>query len=380
MATNQLDPLADPVLTAGSDTTGSSSTPGYLAPTTSGAGALASAADPTKYTAGQLSGMAGSTKEATTYTPDENSLVSSQLTKLLSGDSAYVTRARTKAAEYAASRGLQNSSIGAGSGEAAAIDAALPIANADAGSYFTAQRDNAAATNAFASDSNNFARTGALAALNAGYTLAQQRQQQEFTAAESAATRQQNEAQFGADLALREKATDADIALKDAQQALAQRQTDIDEAVRTGQLTVQQGQLAMQQAQQEFQQTQAKAEMQANLQRTYLEARTALETSGNLDAAGKATAIEAMSKWYGSQVLAPIRATYGNPDAWPTAGSGSVTPAQANDTISSLYREVLGRDPDPSGIATYTEALANGMTADELRDILMNSDEYRNKP
>ena len=37
MATNQLDPLADPVLTAGSDTTGSSSTPGYLAPTTSGA-------------------------------------------------------------------------------------------------------------------------------------------------------------------------------------------------------------------------------------------------------------------------------------------------------------------------------------------------------
>ena len=45
-----------------------------------------------------------------------------------------------------------------------------------------------------------------------------------------------------------------------------------------------------------------------------------------------------------------------------------------------FYREVLGRDPDPSGIATYTEALANGMTADELRDILMNSDEYRNKP
>ena len=141
------------------------------------------------------------------------------------------------------------------------------------------------------------------------------------------------------------------------------------------------GWFALQQAQQQFQQTQAQAEMQANLQRTYLEARTALETSANLDAGAKATAIEAMSKWYSSQVLAPIRATYGSPDAWPTAGGGTTQPSAAQTTtITDLYREILGRDPDPSGIATYTAAMANGMTADQLRAILANSDEARNRP
>ena len=51
-----------------------------------------------------------------------------------------------------------------------------------------------------------------------------------------------------------------------------------------------------------------------------------------------------------------------------TAGGGTTQPSAAQTTtITDLYREILGRDPDPSGIATYTAAMANGMTADQLR-------------
>lgn len=58
--------------------------------------------------------------------------VSGRLHGLLQSDSPYIDRARTRARQYANRRGLMNSSIAAGAGEAAAIDAALPIAQADA--------------------------------------------------------------------------------------------------------------------------------------------------------------------------------------------------------------------------------------------------------
>ena len=58
--------------------------------------------------------------------------VSGRLKGLLSSRSPYMQRARTRATQLANRRGLMSSSIAAGAGEAAAIDAALPIAQADA--------------------------------------------------------------------------------------------------------------------------------------------------------------------------------------------------------------------------------------------------------
>jgi hypothetical protein len=72
-----------------------------------------------------------------------------QLDTLLSKDNPYITRARAKAAEYANSRGLLNSSMGAQAGEAAAIDAALPIASQDANTYSTQRLANQGASNQF---------------------------------------------------------------------------------------------------------------------------------------------------------------------------------------------------------------------------------------
>jgi hypothetical protein len=77
----------------------------------------------------------------------EKETVSGRLDAILGKDNPYITRARAGAAQTANSRGLLNSSIAAGAGEAAAIDAALPIAGADASTYGTAARENQAAKN-----------------------------------------------------------------------------------------------------------------------------------------------------------------------------------------------------------------------------------------
>ena len=58
--------------------------------------------------------------------------VSGRLQGLLADDSSYIQQARTRALQEANRRGLANSSIAVGAGEAAAIDAALPIALSDA--------------------------------------------------------------------------------------------------------------------------------------------------------------------------------------------------------------------------------------------------------
>ena len=54
---------------------------------------------------------------------------------LLDDNGKYMQAARSRAAETANSRGLLNSSMAAGTGERAAIQSAMPIAQQDAGTY-----------------------------------------------------------------------------------------------------------------------------------------------------------------------------------------------------------------------------------------------------
>jgi hypothetical protein len=53
----------------------------------------------------------------------------------------------------------------------------------------------------------------------------------------------------------------------------------------------------------------------------------------------------------------------------------SINPDQA---ITRIYREVLGRDPDPSGLATYRARWRDGWTQGQIRDDLRRSAEGRN--
>lgn len=92
----------------------------------------------------QMKGV-GYDPEKRGVTADET--VSGQLDKVLAADSPVLQRARAGAMQTANSRGLLNSSMAAGAGEAAVIDAALPIASADAGTYNLAARENQSAGN-----------------------------------------------------------------------------------------------------------------------------------------------------------------------------------------------------------------------------------------
>lgn len=80
---------------------------------------------------------------AATRTVDQpTETVQGQLGSMLASGSPYLERARAGAAQTANRRGLINSSIAAGAGEAAAIDAAAPIAQADANIYNQASGQN----------------------------------------------------------------------------------------------------------------------------------------------------------------------------------------------------------------------------------------------
>lgn len=89
------------------------------------------------------------TYDATTRAVDPaTQTVAGQVNNIIKDDSPLMQRARAGAMESANSRGLINSTMAAQAGQAAVIDAATPIANADANINTTAARDNQNVTNA----------------------------------------------------------------------------------------------------------------------------------------------------------------------------------------------------------------------------------------
>lgn len=80
--------------------------------------------------------------------PTDRETVQGQLRGLLSGDSDYIQNARRAGTNYAARRGLMNSSLAAQSAQNAAIQSALPIASQDASMYAQAAAQNMAERNA----------------------------------------------------------------------------------------------------------------------------------------------------------------------------------------------------------------------------------------
>jgi len=70
----------------------------------------------------------------------------------------------------------------------------------------------------------------------------------------------------------------------------------------------------------------------------------------------------------------PEPAPYNPP---PAPAPLAATPAATDwtQTVNDIYQQTLGRQADPSGMATYTSALNAGMTGEQLRAILANSPE-----
>lgn len=111
------------------------------------------------------------------YEVTGNELVSNQLNNLLSKNNPYIQRARASAAEVGNSRGLLDSSITAGAGEAAAIDAAMPIAQQDAAVYSDrGQMREQGIINSYARNQAD-ANTANLYGVQAGYESALSKQE-----------------------------------------------------------------------------------------------------------------------------------------------------------------------------------------------------------
>lgn len=247
-----------------------------------------------------LDELAGPMAGASTYEPSNDSLVSGQLERLLSQDSPYLTAARTRATQLANKRGLLNSSIAATSGERAAIESALPIAQADAATYGQAQRYNTDATNTFARDRNSYLAEGALAKF--GGVLDQQARNDEQTMQRELAAA--DEAFRQKELGFRESSTgrELDIREQDLASQRALQQQELDAKVSDA--------AAERQA--------ALASEVADIRKQAIDARTRLESDPNMTADAKREAIIAL----GNQATADIRelvqlSGIDLPDAWP---------------------------------------------------------------
>lgn len=99
--------------------------------------------------------------------------VSGQLDSLLSQDSPLMQRAKYQGIATANRRGLLNSSLAAGAAQAAMIDAAVPIAQQDAQTYYEQSRANQNVTNDFKSSNLNYLQGAEQSALDRAYDLDQ---------------------------------------------------------------------------------------------------------------------------------------------------------------------------------------------------------------
>ena len=77
------------------------------------------------------------------WTPDDRSTVQGQLKGILDAGGPLMDRATTRALQQMNARGVLNSSMAIGAGQAALYDAAVPIAGADASTYARSQSENA---------------------------------------------------------------------------------------------------------------------------------------------------------------------------------------------------------------------------------------------
>ena len=132
LATGNTPTATPPSTTTGGLITGATlpnTTPGSTPGTSSSAGTT-----PTSYT-------------PTTSTVSDKETVAGQVNDLLKQDNPIMQTARTQAGQAANARGLLNSSMAVQSGEQAAINSALPIAQSDAATYHDTAMQNMAAQN-----------------------------------------------------------------------------------------------------------------------------------------------------------------------------------------------------------------------------------------
>jgi hypothetical protein len=190
--------------------------------------------------------------EANTQRLDnEVDTVQGQLTQLLDKNGAFMQRAVAKSNEQANARGLINSSIAASAGTAAAIDSALPIAQADASIRADSRNRNQDAFNQASQFNVDQANQFGKIKLQGDITTAENQRQREFETGERVGTQEFTSAENVAQRIFQERITQLEQGGMDRRQAeqlaTQERQAELDR----------QQQTSLQSNQQQFQGTQA---------------------------------------------------------------------------------------------------------------------------
>lgn len=139
--------------------------------------------------------LAQGDENATTRGVGANETVAHQLNQLTDSGSQYILQAQDRARNEASARGMMMSTMAAGAGSRAAIDAALPIAQQDAQTYGRTASENMAAQNADSMQDQSI--YGQLTGQETGIraNLDESERARGFTAVENQRTRQFTERQ-----------------------------------------------------------------------------------------------------------------------------------------------------------------------------------------
>ena len=282
-----------------------------------------------------------STLDPTLRTVDQNNdTVAGQLHSLLASGSPYLESAKAGARDTANSRGLINSSIAAGAGEAAAINAALPIAQQDANTFGSAARDNQGFQ-------NNASQFNAAAQNTANLNTAQAANQSELSG-------QQSDQQIEA---IGEQGTQSRQTQAEGSQqagALSAQQAQERQALQAAGAT-QAGALSAQQAAQQAALTTQTGQIQSQLSAQQAEQATALQAAK----AGFDTAMQSL-KGEQAQALADTEATYRG--LIQASASAASTLAQATQAILAIQADINTTEAQKSSaIATMTTLLRSNL-------------------
>ncbi len=259
-----------------------------------------------------------------------NALVSNQLQGLLDPSNPLMQRAMARANEAANARGLINSSIATQAGQTAMIDAALPIAQADAG---TNQQNNMASTQAL----NQFGFQGQQNVFQAG--------QNDLNRQQTAALQTQNLGFQGAQNDLNRKST---AGLQSQSLAFQGSQNDLNRAQQTSYqnatlayqnaslaATTQQAKDSLAQQQSQFLQNQKllSDQLGQNAATVYSGQVASILNNKDLDADGKANALDYVNAIWTGNGIVPSQIG-GNTTSSPAKTTTSTTTSSGSSTSS----------------------------------------------
>ncbi len=147
-------------------------------------------------------GLSENDRQAITRTVQDNELTSRQMARLLDENGRFIQSARLRAREGAAAGGMLMSTLAAGAAERSAIDAAMPIAQSDANTFFSTAQDNMRAQNEDAQADQGQGRQLFGQAMNLDANLQDSELNRQFQSGENAANRSFQGEQASLDRAL----------------------------------------------------------------------------------------------------------------------------------------------------------------------------------